>query len=87
MSHVLMEKIFRSPLCHHSCLIALTLLQLHHHTLLIKLTNAASLHHIPYTCPLIKLTELHHYTIIVTHAPYQNYITLTLFHITQGQPI
>ena len=58
ISHVLMEKIFRSPLRHHSCLIKLTLLQLHHHTLLIKLTNVASSHHIPFTCPLIKLTVI-----------------------------
>ena len=42
ISHVLMEKVFCSPLRHHSCLIKLTLLQLHHHTLLIKLTNVAS---------------------------------------------
>ena len=56
ISHVLMEKIFRSTLRHHSYLIKLPLLQLHHHTLLIKLTYVASLHNIPYTCPLIKLT-------------------------------
>ena len=56
ISHVLMEKIFRSTLHHHSCLIKLPLLQLHHHTLLIKLTYIASLHKVPYTCPLIKLT-------------------------------
>ena len=59
-----MEKIFRSTLRHHSCLIKLPLLQLHHHTLLIKLTYIASLHNIPYTCPLIKLTiitSLRHY--------------------------
>ena len=49
ISHVLMEKIFRSTLRHHSYLIKLPLLQLHHHTLLVKLTYA-------YTCPLIKLT-------------------------------
>ena len=64
ISHVLMEKIFRSTLRHHSCLIKLPLLQLHHHTLLIKLTYIASLHNIPYTCPLIKLTiitSLSHY--------------------------
>ena len=42
ISDVLMEKVFCSPLRHHSCLIKLTLLQLHHHTLLIKLTNVAS---------------------------------------------
>ena len=63
ISHVLMEKIFRSQIRHHPCLIKLTLLQLHHHTLLIKLTNVASLHNIHYTCPLIKLTaitSLHH---------------------------
>ena len=56
ISHVFMEKILRSTLRHHSCLIKLPLLQLHHHTLLIKLTYVASLHNIPYTCPLIKLT-------------------------------
>ena len=64
ISHVLMEKIFRSTLRHHSCLIKLPLLQLHHHTLLIKLTYVASLYNIPYTCPLIKLTiitSLRHY--------------------------
>ena len=62
--HVLMEKIFGSTLRHHSCLIKLPLLQLHHRTLLIKLTYIASLHKIPYTCPLIKLTiitSLRHY--------------------------
>ena len=40
------------------------MLQLHHHSLLIKLTYVASLHNIPYTCPLIKLTiitSLRHY--------------------------
>ena len=56
ISHVLMEKIFRSTKNHHSCLIKLPLLQLHHHTILIKLTYVASLHNIPYTCQLIKLT-------------------------------
>ena len=56
ISHVLMEKIFRSTLCHHSCLIKLPLLQFHHHTLLIKFTYVASLCNIPYTCPLTKLT-------------------------------
>ena len=86
ISQVLMEKIFRSTLRHHSCLIKLPLLQLHHHTLLIKLTYIASLHNIPYTCPLIKLTiitSLRHYC----HTPYQTYIALTLFHIASGQPI
>ena len=64
ISHVLMEKIFRSTLRHHSYLIKLPLLQLHHHSLLIKLTYVTSLHNIPYTCPLIKLTiitSLRHY--------------------------
>ena len=59
-----MENIFRSTLRHHSCLIKLPLLQLHHHTLLIILTYVASLHNIPSTCPLIKLTiitSLRHY--------------------------
>ena len=56
ISHVLMEKIFRSTLRHHSCLIKFPLLQLHHHTLLINFTYVASLYNIPYTCPLIKLT-------------------------------
>ena len=63
ISYVLMEKIFRFPLRHHSCLIKLTLLQLHHHTFLIKLTNTTALYNIPYTCPLIKvtnITSLHH---------------------------
>ena len=80
ISHVLMEKILRSPLRHHSCLIMLTLLQLHHPTLLIKLTNAASLHHIPYTCPLIKLTDitsLHHncYTCSISKLHHSNIIS------------
>ena len=39
ISQVLMEKFFRFPLPHHSYLIQLTLLQLHRHTSLIKLTN------------------------------------------------
>ena len=74
------EKIFRSPLRHLSCLIKLTLLQLHHHTLLIKLTNAASLHHIPYTYPLIKLTHitsLHHncYTRSISKLYHSNIIS------------
>ena len=45
ISHVLMEKIFRFPLRHHSFLIKLTLLQLHHRTSLIKLMNITSLHY------------------------------------------
>ena len=45
ISHVLMEKIFRFPLRHHSCLIKLTLPQLHHRTSLIKLTYITSLRH------------------------------------------
>ena len=63
ISHVFMEKIFRSTLRHDSCLIKLPLLQLHHHILLIKFTYVSSLHNIHYTCPLIKLkiiTSLHH---------------------------
>ena len=80
ISHVLMEKIFRSPLCHHSCLIKLTLLQLHQYTLLIKLMNIASSHHIPYTCPLIKLTvitPLHHncYTRSISKLHHSNIIS------------
>ena len=35
----------------------------------------------------LNLRTLHYYTIIVTHAPYQLYITLTLYHSAQGQPI
>ena len=64
ISHIFIEKIFRSTLSHHSSLIKLPLPQLHHHTLLIKLTYVASLRNIPYTCPLIKLTiitSLRHY--------------------------
>ena len=72
ISHVLMEKIFCSTLRHHSCLIKLPLLQLHHHTLLIKLTYVASLHNIPYTCPLIKLTII---TSLLSHV---RHIKLTL---------
>ena len=80
ISHVLMEKIFHSPLRHHSCLIKLTLLQLHHYTILIKFTNAASLHHIPYTCPLIKLmdiTSIHHncYTRSISKLHHPNIIS------------
>ena len=75
-----MEKIFRSPLHHHLCLIKLALLQLHHHTLLIKLMNIASLHHVPYTCPLIKLTNiesLHHncYTRSISNLHHSNIIS------------
>ena len=59
--------------------------QLHHHTLLIKLTYVASLNNIPYTW--YNLRSLCHYAIIVTRAPYQTYIALTLFQIALGQPI
>ena len=37
MDHVLMAKIFRFQLCHYTCLIKLTLLQLRHRTSLTKL--------------------------------------------------
>ena len=63
ISQAPMEKIFRSLLRHHSCLIKFTMLQLHNHTLLIKLTNVASLHNVHYARPLITLTaitSLHH---------------------------
>ena len=63
ISHIFLEKIFRLPLCYHSGLIKLTLLQLHHRTSLIKLTNIASLHHIYYTCSILTL----HYSSIISH--------------------
>ena len=80
ISQVLMEKIFRFPLRHHSYLIQLTLLQLHRHTSLIKLTNTTSLHHISYTCSLIKLTNItsfHHnyYTRSILTLHYSNVIS------------
>ena len=75
-----MAKIFRSPLRHHSCLIKLTLLQLHEPTLLIKLMYVASSHHIPYTCPLVKftvITSLHHncYTCSISKLHHSNIIS------------
>ena len=56
--HVLMEKIFRFPLRHHSFLIKLTLLKLHHRTSLYKLTDITSSLFNYYTCLLIKLTNI-----------------------------
>ena len=63
ISHALMEKIFRFPLRHHSCLIKLTLLQLHHRTSLIILPYITSLHHNYYTCSILTL----HYSNIISH--------------------
>ena len=75
-----MAKIFRSPLRHYSCLIKLTLLQLHEPTLLIKLMYVASSHHIPYTCSLVKFTviiSLHHncYTCSISKLHHSNIIS------------
>ena len=68
----------RSPfITSHPCLIKLTLLQLHHHTLLIS-TNIASLHHTPYTCPLIKLTN----TTLRHHPCFIKLALLQLHHAT-----
>ena len=58
-----MEKIFCFPLRHHSYLIKLTLLQLHHRISLLKLTNIASLHHNYNTCSILTL----YYSNIISH--------------------
>ena len=63
ISQVPMEKIFRFPLRHPSCLIKLTLLQLHHRTSLIKLTNITSLHHNYNPCFILTL----YYSNIISH--------------------
>ena len=56
--HVFTEKVFCFPLRHHLFLIKFIVLQLHHGTSLIKLTNITSLHYHYYTCPLIKVTNI-----------------------------
>ena len=63
ISHVLMEKIFRFQLRHHTCLIKPTFLQLHHRTSLIKLPNITSLHHNYNTCSILTF----HHSNITSH--------------------
>ena len=63
ISHVLMEKIFRFQLRHHTCLIKPTFLQLHHRTSLIKLLNITSLHHNYNTCSILTF----HHSNITSH--------------------
>ena len=63
ISQVLMEKIFRFPLRHHSCFTKLPLLQLYHCPSLIKLTNITSLHHNHNTCSILTL----HHSNITSH--------------------
>ena len=81
ISQVIMEKIFRFPFCHHSCLIKLQLLQLHHPASLITLTNIRILHHNYNTCSILKL----HYSNITSH--YSAFIHLQIHSDFQLPPL
>ena len=76
ISHVLMEKIVHFPFRHHSCLVKLTLLQLHHLTSLIRLTNITSLHQ-NFTCFLCSILTLHYSNIISHYTDSFRYSTST----------